>query len=318
MAKLGNLAKCIVLGATLLAGGCDFIMGHVAVIYLEPGPPSVPEGVVVHRDIGYAERSGRKLQLDVYLPEQAAAGPLPVVLFLFGGGWDAGNRHQMSRFDLQQYPLQGFAVVTADYRYIHDATFPAQMQDVHSVIRWIRAKGDAFGLDGERIGVIGPSAGGHLSALAGTMNRPGEVRYTDAAGGRTDVQAVVDFFGPTDFLQGDMHRMPGADPWNAPDSSVSRLLGAPIETIPDKVAAANPITFIDGSEPPFLILHGDEDALVPIHQSEILHQALVAAGVESELVVVEGGDHGFGGDFFTERPGLKVQAFFQRHLAPER
>lgn len=316
MAKFANLSKCLVLCATLLVGGCDFIMGHVAVFYLEPGPPDVPEGVVVHRDILYAERSGRKLQLDVYLPEQAVAGKLPVVLFLFGGGWDAGNRHQMSRFDLHQYPLQGFAVVTADYRYIHDATFPAQMQDVHSAIRWIRTKGDAFGLDGERIGVIGPSAGGHLAALAGTMNRTGEGRSAGAAVGRTDVQAVVDFFGPTDFLQGDAHRMLDADPWNAPDSSVSRLLGAPIASIPDKVAAANPITFIDGSEPPFLILHGDEDALVPLHQSEILHQALIAAGVESELVVVKGGDHGFGGDFFTDMPGSKVQAFFQRHLVP--
>jgi acetyl esterase/lipase len=314
VAKFGTVSKCLLLCATLLVGGCDFIMGHVATYYLEPGPPDVPEGVVVHSDIEFAERANRTLLLDVYLPEQSPAEPMPVVLFLFGGGWDAGNRHQMSRFNLHHYPLQGFAVVTADYRYIYEATFPAQMQDVQSAIRWVRANAQEFGFDTQRIGVIGPSAGGHLAALAGTVNRPGELGYDAAPQQRTDVHAVVDFFGPTDFLQGDAHRQEGADPWNASDSSVSRLLGAPIDTIPEKVAAANPITFIDGSEPPFLILHGEKDALVPVHQSEILHRALQAAGVESELVIVEGGDHGFGGDFYSDMPSLRVQAFFKQHL----
>lgn len=306
------ISKSLLLCALFLVGGCDFIMDKVATFYLEPGPPDVSDGVVVHRDLVYAQREERTLLVDVYLPEQRPAESMPVILFLFGGGWDVGNRHQMSRFNLHEYPLQGFAVVTADYRYIHEATFPAQFDDVQSAIRWVRANASEFGFDAERIGVIGPSAGGHLAALAGTVNRAGEPGFDSEL--RTDVHAVVDFFGPTDFSQGDAHRLAGADPWNAPDSSVSRLLGAAIDTVPDKVAAANPITFVDGSEPPFLILHGEEDALVPLHQSEILHQALLDAGVESQLIVVEGGDHGFGGDFYTEIPSLKVQAFFQAQL----
>ena len=289
-------------------------MHHVGKWYLEPGPPAVPEGVIVHRDLVFAEREQRPLLLDVYLPEQASDEHVPVILFLFGGGWEAGNRHQLRRFGLHEYPLQGYAVVTADYRYIEDAIFPAQIEDVQSAIRWVRENAQTYGFDTGRVGVMGPSAGGHLASLAGTLNQPGEPGYDTDSAHHTDVHAVVNFFGPSDFLQGDAHRLEDADPWNAPDSSLSRLLGAPIETIPEKVAAANPITFIDGSEPPFLIVHGDEDALVPLHQSEILHEALQGAGVESELVVVEGGGHGYGGDFYSDKPSLAVQAFFKEHL----
>ncbi|NND68015.1 MAG: prolyl oligopeptidase family serine peptidase, partial [Halioglobus sp.] len=164
---------------------------------------------------------------------------------------------------------------------------------------------------------IGPSAGGHLAALAGTANRPGELDVGEPSDVPSHVHAVVDYFGPTDFLQGDAHRTEDADPWNAPGSAVSRLIGMPIESAPDKVARANPITFIDGSEPPFLIIHGEKDGLVPLHQSQILHAALQAAEVSSELLVVKGGDHGYGGDFSQDEHSESVRAFFRTHLRPD-
>jgi acetyl esterase/lipase len=315
--RLTRFAKVLFLASLVFLVGCEYIMGKAFEMYLEPSPPDAPAGVVVHRDIPFATTPERELHLDVYLPEAQGERPLPVILFLFGGGWEIGNRHQLTRYALEEYPLKGFAVVTADYRYLQEAIFPAQIEDVVSAIQWIRSSAGEYGLDGDRIGVIGPSAGGHLSALAGTANRAGELVGSSEASEPSNVQAVVDYFGPTDFLQVDAYLPEGKKLWSDPDSTVSRLLGAPIKTVPEQVRMANPIAHIDGSEPPFLILHGEDDALVPLQQSEILHQALVAAGVESELVVVKGGAHGYGGDFFTEMPGQKVLAFFQRHLQGE-
>ena len=313
-ARLTGFVKSLILASVVFLGGCDFITGKMFQIYLEPSPPDAPEGVVAHRDIVFSTTPERKLCLDVYLPEDQGEQPLPVILFLFGGGWEMGNRHQFIRYGLEDYPLEGFAVVTVDYRYLQEAIFPAQFQDVVSAIHWIRDSAKEYDFDVGRVGVIGPSAGGHLSALAGTVNRTGEFAGNEDVSRSSNVQAVVDYYGPTDFLQVDAHLTLGEKLWSDPDSTVSRLLGAPIKTVPESVQMANPIAYIDGSEPPFLILHGEEDDVVPLQQSKILHQALVAAGVESEFVVVKGGAHGYGGDFFTEMPAQKVLAFFQRHL----
>lgn len=313
-----RFARLLVLLSLVPLAGCEFITTRVFQAYLEPGPPTAPKGVVAHRDQVYARHGERELLLDVYAPEGNGDEALPVILFLFGGGWESGNRHQAVRFDLIDYATEGYVVVTADYRYMTEIIYPAQIVDVKTALRWIRMNAERYRMDPERIGVIGPSAGGHLAALAGTANRPDELEVGAPSDVPSHVHAVVNYFGPTDFLQGDAHRDPDADPWNAPDSAVSRLIGAPIESAPDKVALANPITFIDGSEPPFLIIHGDEDGLVPLHQSQILHAALKDAGVPSELLVVEGGDHGYGGDFSKDEHAERVRAFFSRHLRPGR
>lgn len=300
--------------ALLLLGGCEAIRNKAFEMYLEPSPPDAPADVVAHRDIRFAGTPQRDLFLDIYLPASPDEQPLPVILFLFGGGWEIGNRHQLTRFSLEDYARHGFAVVTVDYRHLQEAVFPAQIEDVLAAIRWIRENGGDYGLDAGRIGVIGPSAGGHLAALAGTVNREEEAALIGKDVQAGDVQAVVDYFGPTDFLAADDQIPEGVEPWSAPDSSVSRLIGAPLKEAPERVQLANPIAYIDGTEPPFLIIHGDEDDVVPLAQSEILQEALIAAGVDSELVVIEEGGHGFGGDFYTERPGDRTLRFFQRHL----
>lgn len=314
MRILARFAPLSVLVILLPLAGCGMVRAMIVQTYLEPDPPDAPAGVVAYRDNVFAVRGKRQLLLDVYAPKERGEGSLPVLIFLFGGGWESGNRHQAARFGLIDYATDGYVVVTADYRYLTEAVFPAQIADVKAAVRWVRSNAADYGIDAGRIGVIGPSAGGHLAALAGTANRPGELDPEGAAAVPSHVHAVVDYFGPTDFLQGDAHRKPGADPWSAPDSTVSRLIGAPIESAPDKVARANPITFIDGSEPPFLIVHGEDDGLVPLHQSRILHEALLAAGVSSELLVVAGGDHGYGGDFSEDEHFERVRAFFGRHL----
>ncbi len=310
------LVKFLLIIFLLPLAGCEAITSKLFAVYLEPGPPDTPDGVVAYRDQVYAKHGERELLLDIYAPAARGEQALPVILYLFGGGWEAGNRHQLRRFGMLDYTGEGYIVATADYRYMTEAVYPAQIDDVKAAIRWIRSNAQNYGFDSERIGIIGPSAGGHLAALAGTTNRPGELEVGSPSDVPSHVHAVVDYFGPTDFLQGDAHRHENAKPWNAPDSAVSRLIGAPIESAPDKVARANPITFIDGSEPPFLIIHGEDDGLVPLHQSVILHEALLAAGVSSELLVVKGGDHGYGGDFSKDEHAERVRAFFKQHLKP--
>jgi acetyl esterase/lipase len=291
---------------------CSALRERMIDSMLAPSPPSVPRGVEVVSDIPFSETPDGTQYLDVYLPADHAGTPLPVIVFFFGGGWERGNRHQLGLYDLETFPLQGYAVVAADYRLSSTAIFPAQIQDTQAAVRWVRDNAGEYPFDPGRIGVIGPSAGGHLAALVGTSG-DGQSFGNDSATSSA-VQAVVDFFGPTDFLQANAHKLDPEQDWEAPDSVVARLLGGPIREHPDQVASANPITYISGDEPPFLIIHGREDEVVPLHQSELLHEALLVNGVESELLVIDNGNHGWGGDFYSSKPIDTARAFFDRHL----
>jgi acetyl esterase/lipase len=278
-------------------------------IMLEPGESDPLEGVQVVKDIVYSQTEQGDLLLDLYLPAAANAEPLPVVLFLFGGAFEMGNKHQLALYDVHTLPLDGFAVVSIDYRLSGKAIFPAQLEDAHNALRWIEANAAQYNLDAKKIGVWGMSAGGMLAALVGTG--------AESTGANTDlrVQAVVDYYGPSDLLQGDEHALEGSDRnWSGAESWPSRYLGGTIGEYPLRVAATNPISYVSADDPPFLLVHGDQDRIVPIHQSEILFQALQQAGVESELYVVQGGDHARGGEFGSPQLHQKTVAFLQRHL----
>ena len=129
------------------------------------------------------------------------------------------------------------------------------------------------------------------------------------------VQAVVDYYGPSDFLQGDEHALEGAGrDWNTADSWPSRYIGGAIVDYPERVAGTNPITYVSANDPPFLLVHGDQDSIVPLHQSELLYAALQEAGVDAELYVVKDGDHARGGEFGTPELHRKTVGFLQQHL----
>lgn len=263
--------------------------------------------VRVHRDLELAAPGGIPLRADLFLPEDAPAPP-PVIVWVHAGGWRFGSRHlapDLSRF----YAERGFAMVAIDYRLTRHATFPAQLEDVKAAIRWLRSRTDAFGFDASRIGLWGSSAGAHLSALAAlracqALEPPGHAY----AAYPTDVQAVVAGYPPVDFLQLDAERpapgTPSADPETLllprhdmrsadPDSFESLLLGAPIETCPDRVREANPLTYVAPGEPPFLILHGLADTTIPPHQSVLLYEGLVRHGNDATLCLIDGLGHGF-------------------------
>jgi len=271
--------------------------------------PSIPEGVKVLRDLEYGRVGDRSLILDLYLPEMGDR-PLPLIIWVHGGGWAAGSKEQVGAVRQLQ---RGYAVASVGYRLSGEAVFPAQIEDCKAAVRWLRAHATKYGLDPDHFGAWGSSAGGHLVTLLGMS---GGAKEFDT-GGHLDqssrVQAVCDFYGPTDFLQMDAHAPPGATlKHNAPQSPEARLIGGPIQENRPKSGRANPISYLSDGAPPFLIVHGDQDATVPHHQSELLYEALQAAGRQVRFHTVEGGGHGVGiGGPEVDRA---VDQFFDRHL----
>jgi len=242
-------------------------------------------------DLEYARIEDRALRLDLYLPEDVD-GLLPVLVWVHGGAWRTGSKDHPRALRLLP---RGYAVVSVEYRLSQEAIFPAQIHDCKAAVRWVRAHADEYGLDPDRIGAWGGSAGGHLVALLGTSagvdELEGDLGWT---GHSSAVQAVCDWYGPSDLLR--MNDVPGAMDHDAPDSPESQLVGAPIQSHPELVARANPITYVTAETPPFLIMHGTADDTVIPNQSEFLHAALVKAGVPSSLILLGGLGHGFPGE----------------------
>ena len=264
----------------------------------QPLPPARPGagGTRLLLGVPYAALPGvRPLELDLVLPPRTGE-PVPVVVYLHGGGWRLGSRRSAgpaySGADpspFERLAQAGIAVASADYRLSGEATWPAQLHDAKAAVRWLRARAGDLGIDPERIAAWGESAGGHLAALLGLTEDDaaleGDVGIT---GTPSRVSAVVAWYAPTDLagLAADV----GADPTD-PATREAQLLGAPVPDVPDLAAQASPVTHVSPGAPPFLLLHGAADRFIPPVQSERLHRALVEAGVEAELELYEGADH---------------------------
>jgi len=261
-------------------------------------------------DLVYATVDGRDLKLDIYR-DASISEPQPLVVWIHGGAWRKGNRKSPRAKSLVS---QGYVVASVEYRLSQEAIFPAQIHDCKAAIRWLRSNAGTYGIDPERVGAWGPSAGGHLVALLGTS---GDVAGLEGKLGVTGVssrvQAVVDWYGPTDFLR--MNDVPGKMDHDAPDSPESQLVGAPIQDHPDLAARANPITYASEDDPPFLIMHGAQDWTVIQNQSEFLHAALQDTGVPSTLIVLDDQGHGFkAGNLTQDTFDRHVVSFFDRTL----
>ncbi|HOC58080.1 MAG TPA: alpha/beta hydrolase [Verrucomicrobiota bacterium] len=251
----------------------------------------VPPGVKALKDLEYGKASGRAMRLDLYLPEKGNK-PLPLIIWIHGGAWMAGSKDGPS--PALRFTTDGYAVAHVGYRLSQEATFPAQIHDCKAAVRWLRANASKHNLDPNRFIAWGGSAGGHLVALLGTSGGVAELEGdVNDLKESSRVQAVVDWFGPTDFLrigdaESDLRH-------NAPDSPESKLIGGPLLENKDKAAKASPVTYVSKDAPPFLIMHGDRDRTVPFNQSELLYAALKKAGVDVTLVPMKGAGHGFGG-----------------------
>ncbi|HOX03887.1 MAG TPA: alpha/beta hydrolase [Candidatus Paceibacterota bacterium] len=260
-----------------------------------PATTRMPEGVTAYRDLPYVENGHARQVLDLFVPDKAEKA-LPVIVWIHGGAWMGGDKGGCPPLR-QGFAEQGYAVASLNYRLSQHAVYPAQIEDCKAAIRWLRAHARDYRLDPARFGVWGSSAGGHLVALLGVT---GDVKTFDV--GRhlefsSAVQCVVDDYGPTDFSQFDAHRLAGQRSALAVAGSPESLLIGGSVLLPEnkeKVARANPIAFVTAGDAPFLINHGDADATVPHHQSELLFEALKKAGVPVRFNTVKGGGHGAG------------------------
>jgi acetyl esterase/lipase len=263
-------------------------------------------------DLVFHTANDTDLLLDLYLPTSGRTDPTPVVVYIFGGAWRVGDRHQVLKQPWLCLTGHGLAVASITYRLSDQALFPAQIHDVKYALAWLRRHAPQYRLDPDRIAVLGPSAGGHLAALAGTTSATDGLLPDGLTANDCRVRAVVDLFGPTDFLQMDSHSISSELDHDAPDSPESQLIGTAIQSRPDLVARANPITYVDGDEPPMLLIHGASDPLVPHHQSELLNGALRDGGSICDFMTVKGG-HG-GAAFETDEVVQRVVDFLDQHL----
>jgi acetyl esterase/lipase len=276
------------------------------------GPPRatpLPEGAVVHRDLAYVPGGHERQKLDLYLPKSDLA--LPLIINIHGGAFRMGSKEMGVP---TEYLARGYAVASINYRLSQHAIFPAQIEDCKAAVRWLRANAGQYGLDPNRFAAMGSSAGGHLAAMLGTAGDIPEFDVGDHLDQCSRVQAVVDYFGPTDFLQMDAHRLPNGQFHDPADSPESQLIGGAIQENQEKTKRANPITYVSRDDPPFLICHGDADPLVPHHQSELLVAALEAAGVPVTFHTVKGGGHG---RFNDPKVAERTRDFLATHLEPK-
>lgn len=262
---------------------------------------------VVKRDLEFAKVGEKSLLLDLYLPRGAASPPL--VVFIHGGGWQSGSH---KRCPVPWLAVHGFAVASISYRLTDVAIFPAQIHDCKAAVRWLRAHAADYGYDASRIGVAGSSAGGHLAVLLGTSG--GVKELEGEVGGNLDydsrVQAIVDYYGATDFILRSKTQPSRA---NAVGSVVYRLLGGPASEKTDLARLASGVYYVTKDDPPLLILHGAKDNKVLMDQSERIIEAYSKLDLPSQLHVLPDAGHG-GEAFFAGENRQRVIRFFDKHL----
>ena len=250
-------------------------------------------------------------KLDLLVP-QGAASPVPLVIYIHGGGWISGSRTPIPA-GISALCSRGYAVASLDYRLSDQAVWPAQIQDVKGAVRWLRARAATYNLDPDRFAAWGWSAGGQLAAMLGTT---GELSTVTVGGTTVDlegtvgghpgvssrVQAVIDWYGQSDFLR--MRFYQSNTNHDSHTSPEGRLLGGFPQQLPELAATAGAVTFASADDPPFLLMHGDEDPLVPFNQSELLAEALRAHRVETAFVPLHGAGHSTGE--FTSAANLQI------------
>lgn len=292
----------------------------LAISSLIPAQGKVDTNALARRwlDVPYAFLSPAQ-KLDIYLPEEGD-GPFPVIVSIHGGAFRFGDKADGQLRPMLEGLNRGYAVISINYRMSGEAHFPSAVHDIKAAIRRIRAHADDYFLNADKIAVWGGSAGGHLAAMAGLTGGVSELEdltlgYPEQS---SRVQAVVDWFGPTDFLKMDDQLRAsgkGKPDHNETESPESLYLGEKITEIPERVAQSNPETYITQDDPPFFIQHGTDDPLVPVEQS-IYFAARLKEVLGEKKVMLEllpGVKHG--GPAFESAENLdKIFAFLDRYL----
>ena len=264
--------------------------------------PSVAfgEGVESQPDLVYSVPPGfRPLRLDLYRPRNAGSvkGGLPLVVYIHGGGWQAGHTRHAGAFAnwpgvLAQLASKGYVVASIEYRLSGEARFPAAIQDVKTSIRWLRSKSAHFGIDPTRAIVWGGSAGGQLAALAATSCNVESLapKLEPPLAPQSDcVQGLVTWYGIFDFVNAPL----SGPPEQSASSAAGKYLGCALAECRSTAELASPVSHLDKNDPPALLIHGDLDKVVPVAQSQLFHEAMQSKKVPARLLVIKGVDHSF-------------------------
>lgn len=285
MRKLISAVACLV----------AFLTASVTIVSAEPARKLrvVPPGVKEIPNVVYKHTDSRPLMLDLYLPAATPEMLLPVIVYIHGGSWKRGSRRQCPALGMVP---KGYAVASIDYRLSQEAPFPAQIEDCKSAVRWLRANAMKYKLDPDRIGAWGTSAGGHLAALLGTSGDIKELEGDDNLQYSSRVQAVCAVAAPTDLRLGKNGAgsgVSGARPNIGPraQEALTGLLGGSMESRSALAELASPIRYISKDDPPFLIVHGASDQVVPVELSHRFYEALQKAGVHATLKILPNRGH---------------------------
>jgi acetyl esterase/lipase len=318
----GSLAVCGIAGAVVLsclltgATGQDDKLERIGVDFGKGKP------ILFDANIVFGKGGNTDLRLDMARPASggsvapgtefpvgpAGAGPFPAIICLHSGGWVGGDRKQM-KGTIEALARRGYVAVSPDYRLAPKDRFPAQIEDCKAVVRWLRANAEKYCINPQRIGAFGFSAGAHLACLLGVTSKDdGLEGESGNAEQSSAVQAVVSFFGPTDFTQPDWSK-------EVRQRHLEPFLGGPAEAKADVYHRASPMTYVSKNAPPFLFVHGTADDIVPIQQSERMVEKLQQAGVSARLIAVQEEGHGWGWSHEHRLTGLAhMMNFFDAEL----
>lgn len=264
--------------------------------------------ITVKRDLVFAEVDDQKLKLDLYLPDAKEEAPL--IVWIHGGGWRGGSKNKVP---IQKLTEHGFALASISYRFSKTAIFPAQIHDCKAAVRWLRANADRFGYSTNRLAVAGSSAGGHLALLMGTSG--GVTQLEGNVGGNQDqsstVQAVIDYYGPSDFvLRGKTQPERAYTNKSGSFALLGGVDGKKLDTATESFAS--PAHYVSADDPPLLIFHGKVDETVLLDQSEHIAKLYADAGLKAELVILDKAGHG-GKAFFQDAHIEKAKRFLNTH-----
>ncbi len=272
-----------------------------------------PKGTITYSNLPYANDTDKKHLLDIYLPQNAGANT-PLIVWVHGGAWMLNDKYADMNYmknTVKGFIDSGYALASIDYRYSTQAVFPAQIQDCNRALEYLYQHAEKYKLDKNRVAVIGFSAGGHLASLMALSNN-NDVKEFYAGGIKTHfkIKCALDFYGPSDFVV-----LAGSTDTsvNNARNPVSILLGALPLVRPDLAKIASPVTYIDKTDPPFLIVQGEKDQSVPNTQSILLSAWLTLAGVKNQLIIVPNAPH-YGEMFDADYIRKNIFAFLAAYL----
>ena len=268
----------------------------------------VEDSIVVETDVVYGIVDSIEMKLDIARPSQSIESGRPCIVFIHGGAWRGGNKARY-RSEIRVMAEQGYVAASLAYRFCPDHRFPAQVHDVKQAVRFLRSHADQYGIDRQRFGAVGYSAGAHLAMMLGVTDIDDGLEGTEIWSTKIDqpskVQAVVSYFGPTDFTQG-----------NIPTISIPLLadfIGGMMPEFRDAYVKASPVTFVDSTDAPMLLFQGTADPLVPYQQAILMSEKLSEAGVDGRMELMFGVGHGWGGSRLKDTAEETIE-FLNAHL----